>query len=492
MSEPDVSPIPAEYWQRPVIDDMLSRRNIASILTAIEVDFGLTQEEIGRLAGFSQSRINLWLNGKSQPCLESLEKFASNLDLPPQARYRLGLSSRTEEISNLPDVKLHRLLRLAEHIGRTGDNSLLTNWRELVRPGSPPEPLENLARIIVDRVSQAPVLERMAYRTRGFYLIAAKLPARLVIRALTAHLRDIVLLLDAVEDGERRRTLIVIGGESCYLAACCDVDIGNFAGAQELLDILTIAGTRAGDGALAAMALDGQSHFEAFRGNAERARELVEEARTLCPPETSRGTTAYLWLRTAEVHAGVGDIGQARKAWDLAEAHYAETKLANDRNWLLLWLGWDCFESVRAVIFAATRRPKEAMLWADRVATRLAGHEGKTDAVALMNAALAQARIGLFGNAAQTGLAALHAIRISEASGCLPRAGELAQLLSGFATKVPKAAAYLRELADIGRILSPADSRPEEATQRSQLYRHVIPSRNRPVTVCVAQCIIEP
>jgi hypothetical protein len=125
---------------------------------------------------------------------------------------------------------------------------------------------------------------------------------------------------------------------------------------------------------------------------------------------------------------------------------YAGTDLGTDRNWLQLWLGRDCFESVRAVIFAATRRPKDAAEWADRVVTRLAGQEGKTDAVALLNAALAQARVGLAVPAAVTGTHALHAMRAAEASSCLPRARELAALVARCPARSPKIGAFLRDL----------------------------------------------
>jgi tetratricopeptide (TPR) repeat protein len=286
----------------------------------------------------------------------------------------------------------------------------------------------------------------MAIRTHGFDLVAAKLPARLVIRALTAHVRDIALLLDAIGDAQQRRNLTVTGGESSYLAACCDVDLGNLAGALDLLDTVDAAARNAADPVLAAMASDGQSHYQAFQGHHHRALELIEQARTSCPPGVSPGTIAYLWLRTAEEHATLGHVVKAAKAWQQSEEHYERTDLDADRNWVRMWLSRDCFESVRAVIYSATGRQKKAAESAERVATRLARRNGKTDAIALINAALAQARIGLFNAAAATGLHALHATRASEASGCLPRAQEVAAILADQANPRAQVSAFFRDL----------------------------------------------
>lgn len=448
MSAPAGSPITAEYWDRPLVTSMLDRGDLGALLLAITEEFGLSQRALGELAGFSQTQVSQYINAVHKATMENWARFANRMNLPPSARFRLGLSAPDGASGHpLPDVKVHKILRLAEHIGRTGDTSVLSIWRELTRPGSPAEPWERLARIIGEPAPQAPVLDRMAARTRGFYLVAAKLPARLVIRGLTAHVRDIVLLLDASDDEDLRRSLTVVGGETSYLGACCDVDLGQAAGALDLLDTTAAAAERGKDPLLAAMAVDGQSHFEAFRGHPRRALELVGQARSGClAADNSTGTVAYLWLHTAEAYAALGEIGQAARAWERAEDLYARTDLATDRNWVRLWLSRDCFDSVRAVIFAATRRPKEAAVCADRVATRLAGQDGKTDAIALLNAALAQARVGLHVPAAVTGTHALHAVRSSEASSCLPRAGELAALIREHPARSPKTGAFFRDL----------------------------------------------
>ncbi len=441
--------VPADFWGRPEVSDALAQRDIGALLSMVLAASGLSQHAFAARTGVTQTQVSQYVNGQRKPTLDLIARLADGLAMPPDARSHLRLSvpGGSAHDTGLPPVKLHRVLALAEHIGRTGDAGSIEGWREATRPRSSTEPWEQLARVIGKHSPpEEPPATTMAIRTSGFYLVAAKLPAQHVIRALTAHVRDIIMLLDAVGDEQQRRELTITGGESSYLAACCDVDLGNLAGALDLLDTVAAAARKAADLVLAAMAADGQSHYQAFQGHHHRALELIEQARASCPPNDSPGTIAYLWLRTAEEQACLGHLSKAARAWEESEEHYERTDLDSDRNWVRLWLSRDCFESVRAVICSATGQQKKAAENAERVATRLARRDGKTDAIALINAALAQARIGLFNAAAATGLCALRATRAAEASGCLPRAQEVAALLASQAGRGAKVTVFLRDL----------------------------------------------
>jgi tetratricopeptide (TPR) repeat protein len=458
--------LPTEFWERGDVADFLDRRDMGGLLGLVLDQCGLSQHAFGALGDFSQTQISLWIRHKHEPTLDTVARLADKLSMPSCARRRLGLSCPGAEGTGggLPPVKLHRVLALAEHVGRTGKVDVLDAWRDAVRPMGSMEPWHDLARLIAtQRPPAEPCTETMALRTRGFYLIAARLPAHLVIRALTAHVHDLTLLLNAVSDDQMRRDLTVAGGESSYLAACCDVDLGDFPGALDRLDTITAAAEMAGDKALAAMAIDGQSHFQSAQGHHHRALELVNEAREACPPDVSPGTVAYLWLHTAEEHACLDHAAKAARAWQQAEEHYLMTDVASDRPWIPLWLSRDCFESVKAVIYASTGRPREAAVIAGRVVIRLRGRDGKADAVCLVNAALALARTGLFKYAAIAGRDALHAVRASAASGYLPRAGEVADILRANADAIPEVVAFLHDLAATRAVLA----RPTLVTQSS-------------------------
>jgi transcriptional regulator with XRE-family HTH domain len=414
------------------VQDALDHRDLGILLGLIIQYSGLSQHSLGAEIGMSQTQVWHYLHDRHKPTLDTIDRVATRLAVPPLARRRLGLSPAAGQPRSAPPrVRLSKILALAEYIGRTGDTSGLATSRDTTSTDSPADTWEDLYRVI--SVQAPPTLraaERVSVRTRGFYLIAANLPARLVIQALTAHVNDIGLLLDAVSDPAQRRDLTSACGEASYLAACCNVDLGDLPGALNLLDVISAAADGADDPALAAMALDGQSHFHAFRGHHDRALHLVEQGRDTCSSSGSPGTVAYLWLRVAEEHVALGHTTDAARAWGHAEDSYTATSLETERNWVRLWLSRDCFESVRAVLYSATGRAEEAIAVSERVLTRLTGALGKADAIAVINAATALATAGQFAPAAEAGRHALQAARTAEASGCLPRAHTLARLLS--------------------------------------------------------------
>lgn len=232
--------------------------------------------------------------------------------------------------------------------------------------------------------------DRMSVRTRGFFFAAAKLPARLVVEALTAHVNEIGLLLDAIPDPGVRRRLLALRGESSYLVACCDIDLGDPAGALSGLKATGEAALQADDQALTAITFDGHSYFRAFTGNHWQALGLVQTGLEASRASDSLGTLAYMQLRAAEEHAALGQTAKAVRAWGQAEKLYAGTDLDTDRDWNLLWLTPDCFDSVRALFCFSTGCADDAVPVARALTTRLGGSLGKSGAVALVNVALAR------------------------------------------------------------------------------------------------------
>jgi hypothetical protein len=125
------------------------------------------------------------------------------------------------------------VLALAEHVGRTGKVDVLDAWRDAVKSRGSMEPWHDFARLILEpRPPAEGCTETMALRTRGFYLVAARLPAQLVIRALTAHFHEVTLLLNAVSDERMRRDLVAVGGNRRSWPGAADVDLGDFPGAH--------------------------------------------------------------------------------------------------------------------------------------------------------------------------------------------------------------------------------------------------------------------
>jgi transcriptional regulator with XRE-family HTH domain len=448
--------VPPEVWEQPALVDALDRDDTGAMLAQVVKYTGLSQHAIAAMTGVPQGRISEYIKGLRKPTLNTVKRLADGLSMPCTARRRLGLSApgMNDPEEARPPVKLSMILAAAERIGYDGDGTSLAAWRNLDNPASRTEAWHGLARTMDSDRSEAPVTERMAARTRGFYLVAARMPARLVIRALTAHVREVTLLLDTIDDADLRRVLTVIGGEASYLAACCQADLGDLAETLELLDTIELAAGKATDPALYAMAQDGRSHFQAMRGQHRRAIELIRQGRNACPPTLSQGTAAYMWLRTAEERVNLAQLDEAVIAWQQAEKLYAGVHHDTDRNWVNLWLSRNCFESVTAVIYASTGRTVEGAEVAERVVTRLAGADGKSDAISLTNAAIALARCGSADAAVTAARYALQAIRQAEGRTCLCRLKGLSAIIDESSSHTSQMRSFQRDLIDTEQYLA--------------------------------------
>jgi transcriptional regulator with XRE-family HTH domain len=206
--------LPAAFWDIPAVQDALDHGDLGALFTLILEHSGYSQHSLAAEVGMSQTQVWHYIHERHKPTLDTIAKVASRLEMPAKARLRLGLSA-ADHGSAPPKVRLSRVLALAEYIGRTGDTSGLASWRETASAGTSDDTWEQLSRLIS---AQSPAslrsTQRMSIRTRGFFTLAAKLPARLLIQALTAHVNDIGLLLDAIDDPGQRRELTSIGGEA--------------------------------------------------------------------------------------------------------------------------------------------------------------------------------------------------------------------------------------------------------------------------------------
>jgi transcriptional regulator with XRE-family HTH domain len=142
--------LPAGFWDRPEVTGALGRRDIGALLDMIRAASGLSQQKLGAVTGLSQTQISHYISGKNRPTLDIIRRIADGVDMPCRARVSLGLAAAPDP--GLPDrtgeVRLHRILALAEYIGRTGDTSQLGIWRDLTRPGSGTEPWDRLGEVI--------------------------------------------------------------------------------------------------------------------------------------------------------------------------------------------------------------------------------------------------------------------------------------------------------------------------------------------------------
>jgi transcriptional regulator with XRE-family HTH domain len=425
MSDERVEVVPPGLWDLRFVREALDRRDIGELLDLVCGHSRISQHALGDIINVRQSRISDYIRHTYEPTLDTIAKIADRLGMPAQARQRLGLSR-----ANGPStarVRLSQILALAEQIGETGDTSCLGTWRETASAGVPDDIFAEFATISIQEPTELRAVERISTRTRGFFLAATKLPARLVIEALTAHAHEVKLLLDAIPDPVLRQELASVGGESSYLVACCNVDLGDLAGARGKLKVAGDVARQVKDTALSAIAVDGYSHLEAFKGNHRAALALVEQGTQASAMSGSLGTMAYMKLREAEEYNALGNPRAAAKVWEEAESFFAATDVQTDRNWIRLWLMPNGFDSVRTIIYSATGRRDEAVTVALALVDKLNGALGKSDAVALVNVTHTLAKAGNHSEAAEAGQQALRAIREAEATGCMPRLHELAE-----------------------------------------------------------------
>jgi transcriptional regulator with XRE-family HTH domain len=438
--------LPPGFWDQPEIKRALDRNDTAAWLPQAIQAAGVTQREFAAFASFPEAQISQYKHRLRNPELKNITRLADAFGMPCGARQRLGLSPAAPHQPAPADVKTYRLLALADYVGSTGDCSPLRTWRHLAAEPDKAAPWGRLNLLVQPGAAKVgPAVELLTVRTRGLFPVAGVVPARLVERALTRHAYDIGLLLSGTSSRSRRRQLIVASGETSYLAACCEVDLHDYPSAMQQTDTMAKAAREAGDTALAAMALDGQSHFQAAQRNHVKALELIEQARAAITPDEEPGTAAYLWLRTAEEYMYCGQSGNTAHAWRHAEEQYAAVDLARDRNWVRLWLSRDCFDSVRALIYSVTGRQHKARDLAEQVAVRLPEDQGKVGAITLTNLTLAQAQSRLYKTAAATGTRALTAMRAAETATCLARLGCAAATLRNNAGHMLPVQSFLRD-----------------------------------------------
>lgn len=437
--------IPPGFWGLPSVQHVLDHRDVGVLLSMVIQESGMSQHALADLLGMPQPQISGYIRGVHKPTMDTVKRLADRLAMPPQARQRLGLSLTA--VDTAPAVRISEILDLAEHIGRTHDITGLDTWREATIDGGTDDMWAHVSQVMsVQPPARLRGLERLRARTGGFFYAAAKLPARLVIETLTYHVNDIALLLDSIPDASVRRRLASDLGEATYLAACCHIDLGDQNGALSRLEMTSETARQSDDAALAAVALDGRSHLQVLRGDHQEALSLVAEGLEAAMAARSPGTLAYLHTRAAIEQLALGRSAQAVRSWAQAESCYAETDLTADRGWVRVWLVPDTFESLRAFLYSCTGRAEEAASVAEGVAARLSGARGKSDAVALVNAAFALATAGKLTRASRVGRQALEAVRASEAAGCMPRAQVVADMIRNRGRLTSSSRAYIGDV----------------------------------------------
>ncbi|WP_157620236.1 helix-turn-helix domain-containing protein [Saccharothrix sp. NRRL B-16348] len=87
-----VSRVPESLWSRPDVVAALRCRDIAGLLVLIRRYAGCSQNDLAGVTGIAQGRISEYMRGRRLPTLDTIERIADGVAMPPQCRRLLGLA----------------------------------------------------------------------------------------------------------------------------------------------------------------------------------------------------------------------------------------------------------------------------------------------------------------------------------------------------------------------------------------------------------------
>jgi transcriptional regulator with XRE-family HTH domain len=269
------------------------KRRDAGAMIRILGAHGITQGQIGARTGIAQSTLSNYKRGKNQAeWASTFEKLANGLDMPLPLRQALGLTGDATRPAASATAGIQAdtfdLQLLAEAIGRNGTSVKRRDMLALAAQLGATAALaqsgawERLAYALTNpgAMNEATIKE-MEARSAGFHHLEEIASAPVLLKGLTAHLREVSTLLNGSAGdvgSDLRRRLIAVAGESSVLAGWLASDIGDSATARNFYDTAAKAAKQADDPAIAACALAYRSYIPSTKGASGRARILLTEA----------------------------------------------------------------------------------------------------------------------------------------------------------------------------------------------------------------------
>src|SRR5215211_790120 len=87
--------VPPDFWQRDEVTAALEQRDIGRLFGHLRKYCGASQTRIGTAVGMTQSTVSLIVNRNTAvAALAVLERIADRLEMPDEARMRLGLAPK--------------------------------------------------------------------------------------------------------------------------------------------------------------------------------------------------------------------------------------------------------------------------------------------------------------------------------------------------------------------------------------------------------------
>jgi transcriptional regulator with XRE-family HTH domain len=87
-----VARVPDSLWSRLEVVAALEARDIASLLVLLRRYAGYSQNDLAGVTGIAQGRISEYMRRRRLPTLDTIERIADGVGMPPDCRRRLGLA----------------------------------------------------------------------------------------------------------------------------------------------------------------------------------------------------------------------------------------------------------------------------------------------------------------------------------------------------------------------------------------------------------------
>ncbi|SDG63480.1 hypothetical protein SAMN05421505_10659 [Sinosporangium album] len=461
VDQRNVQQILDRVFARQDMEEACRRQDLGAILRICN-HHGISQGQLANLIGTYQGRISEYIKGKRSPSAKStFERVADGLGLPLHLRRALGLApdggpgaaKRTDGL--IPVADTFDLQLLAKEIGRRGNSVKRRDMLAMVAQIGTTTAIAQSE--VLDRLTYAiakpnamdeTIVREMEARSTGFHLLEEVMPARSLIKGLTAHLGEVGTLLNGTAydpDNELRTRLIVVAGESSVLTGWAASDIGDATTARNLYATAEKAAREAGDLGIAACAMGYRSYIPSTKGAHGRARALLARALELVSTTTSPGTVSWLAARHAEESAALGDTVSALNSWGRADEAFSIADPEEDRVWTR-FLDQNRFDSYRITTFSRLGKLDEAQETASAVLARLTQPDRKKAAIILEGIAGAHLSRGSVGEAAKIAKDGLAVVRETEFAMWLPRFERIANGLRRW-PRQPAVRAFLEDLA---------------------------------------------
>jgi transcriptional regulator with XRE-family HTH domain len=453
----------AAVFARQDFYEACKRRDVGAMIRILGAH-GITQGQISAKTGLAQSTLSNYARSKNRAEFAStFEKLADGLGMPLALRQALGLSgdacsngSRTAAgvVAGIP-ADTFDLQLLAEAIGRNGTNvkrrdmlafaAQLGAGAALAQSGV----WERLAYALTNTSAlNDATLREMEARSAGFHLLEESVSAPILLKGLMVHLREVSALLNGSvsgSEGDLRRRLVVVAGESSVLAGWLASDIGDSATARNFYETAMQAAAEADDPAIAACTLAYKSYIPSMKGANGRARVLLTEALEMVSESISPATVAWIAARHAEESAQVGDTAQALASWERAEGAFSVADPDEDRVWTR-FLDQNRFDSYRIATYANAGKLDEAQEVAASVLARLTQPDKKKEAIIFEDIATAHLARGSINEASRVAQSGLAVLRETQFAMRIPKFEVIAKSLLRW-QRQPQVRSYLEDFA---------------------------------------------